>query len=174
MRILSRFSLPDWSDSRLHHLLIASKLFVASPPTKASGSIVISATESSPSRESRQHRTHWCCWTVGYHFYGVCDLNTITIYPANLKLLLYFHTNQHTSKHSNSCNTNTPQRALTTRFWCKDRPELLPPPRKQLLSSNNSKYWTRWLFATNWPRPTNAPICCLWENAKFGWMSSRR
>ena len=126
MRILSRFSLPDWSGSRLHHLVIAWKLFVASPPTKASGSIVISATKSSPSRESRHHRTRWYWWIVGYHFYRDCDLNTITIYSANLKLFLYFHNNQHTSKNSNSCNTNTPQRALTTRFSRKNRPESQP------------------------------------------------
>jgi len=126
MRILSRFSLLNWFDSRLHLLVIASKLLADNTPTKASGSIVISTIKSSPSRKSRHHTTHWCCWIVGYHFYGVCDLNTITIYPANLKLLLYFHTSQHTSKNSNSCDTNTPQRALTTRFTQRNRPESKP------------------------------------------------
>ena len=43
--------------------------------------------------------------------------------PCVLNLFLHFHTNQHTSKNSNSCNANTPHRALTTRFSCKNRPE---------------------------------------------------
>ena len=112
MSILSRFSLLDWSDSRLHHLVIASKLFADNTPTKASGSIVISATKSSPSRESRHHRTHWYWWIVGYHFYGVCDLNTITIYPANLKLFLYF-TPINTLSRTQIPVTQTPLSALS-------------------------------------------------------------
>ena len=43
--------------------------------------------------------------------------------PCQLKALFILHTNQHSFKNSNSCNTNTPQRALTTRFTCKNRPK---------------------------------------------------
>jgi hypothetical protein len=43
--------------------------------------------------------------------------------PCVLNLFLYFHTNQHTSKNSKSCNANAPHRALTTRFTQKNRPQ---------------------------------------------------
>ena len=41
MRIHATFSLFDCFDSSLYHLFNASNLFVANPPTKALGSIVI-------------------------------------------------------------------------------------------------------------------------------------
>ena len=41
MRILAPFSLLTCFDSRLYHLVIASKLFADNTPTKASDSIVI-------------------------------------------------------------------------------------------------------------------------------------
>ena len=74
--------------------------------------------------------------------------------PCVLNLFSYVHINQHSFKSSNFGDANTPQRALITRFTCKNLPEskpLLSPPRKQLLSSNDSKYWTRWSFATHGP-----------------------
>ena len=89
MRILAPFSLLTCFDSRVYHLFNASKLYVTCPPTKASGSIVISATKSSPSHEKCHNSTYWCCWIIGHHFYRVYNLNTITIYPT---YSISFHT----------------------------------------------------------------------------------
>ena len=177
MRILAPSSLLTCFDSRLYHLFNASKLYVACPPTKASGSIVISATKSSPSRESRHHRTHWCWWIVGYDFYGVCDLNTITIYPANLKLFLYF-TPINTLSRTQIPVTQTPLSALSPHV------SRAKTDRNQNLSSSIIT-WTTFLIERlqelnaaivcyKWPRTVDTGDWAFCENAKFGWMSSRR
>ena len=43
--------------------------------------------------------------------------------PCVLNLFSYVHINQHSFKSSNFGDANTPQRALITRFTCKNRPE---------------------------------------------------